>query len=517
MAMYFEAMAIAAELRDFPGGPKALAASIYPTVEGMRILRWPADRLDTLGGYLTYHNVTLFTYFLALFAILQGARLVRHLEEEKLLEFYLATGISKSRFVWLRTLAYASYQLVISLALGFGTALAMFASGEPDLYGSIVTLLAGGICIFPFFALGFLVSQFVKSARTAMGATSLVATIIYIVGNLSDKYDWLAWFKYLSPFYYANLSRPIIPGYEANYLSWFFMVGVGILSISLGNYLFQKRDVGAVAIEIGQRQQNTRIETITSYTPKSLVGDMLWRGRYGILAWLLATSAFIGVFISLMSGIVDIWEQFDFLQQFSSSGFGNTPEQQYLAMVYEILPPFVVGYIIFQASKWTSDLNQGRVQLFLSSPISWLRLNRARFIATMVVCEAIIVAAILASIIGSTLQGIETYPDAVFRVFVMYNLLAVSFISLCLALVTILHGKNPTHLLSIYVGAAWLVVFMAPYLKWPEWTVRLSIFDAFGHPFVRWPEVGNFAMITLVIAVSITTIAVVTRSSSKIG
>ena len=79
--MYFEALAIAAELRDFPGGPEVLAKSIMPTIEAMRIIRWPADRLDTLGGYLAYHNITLFNYFLALYAALQGARLIRRLEE----------------------------------------------------------------------------------------------------------------------------------------------------------------------------------------------------------------------------------------------------------------------------------------------------------------------------------------------------------------------------------------------------------------------------------------------------
>ena len=78
LAMYFEALAIAAELRDFPGGPEVLARSIYPTIEGMRLIRWPADRLDTLGGYLAYHNVVIFNFFLAIFAGVQGARLLRH-------------------------------------------------------------------------------------------------------------------------------------------------------------------------------------------------------------------------------------------------------------------------------------------------------------------------------------------------------------------------------------------------------------------------------------------------------
>ena len=495
--MYFEAMAIAAELRDYPGGPTALAKSIMPTIEGMRILRWPADRLDTLGGYLTYHNVTLFTYFLGLFAVMQGARLVRHLEEEKTIEFYLSTGVSRSRIIWLRSSAYFSYQLIISLSLGLGTAFAMSASGEPNFSGSVITLLAGGICIFPFFALGLLISQFLHSAKTATGVGSILVTVLYILGNLADKYSWLTWIKYASPFYYANLSRPIIPGFDTNYLSWFFMMFIGVGGIWCAVKLFERRDIGATTFALDRHDIDAKTKEKATFVPASLVGDMIWRGRYAIVAWVLTTSAFIGVFISLMSGVVDIWEKFDFLQQFSSSGFGKTAQQQYLAMVYEILPPFITAFIITQAAKWTADLRQGRVQLFLSSPITWNRLISARFIATMIVSEILILSVILTSIVGSQLQNVAIYPAAIARVFLLYNLLAIAFTSLCTVIVLLLRGKNPTHLLSIYVGAAWLIVFMAPYLKWPEWTVRISIFDAFGHPFVAWPDSRNFAVIAL--------------------
>jgi len=67
--MYVMALALHSELARFEGGPEGLAASVQAGAEAMRLLRWPAERLDTLGGYLTYHNVTLFTYFLSLYAV----------------------------------------------------------------------------------------------------------------------------------------------------------------------------------------------------------------------------------------------------------------------------------------------------------------------------------------------------------------------------------------------------------------------------------------------------------------
>ena len=513
LAMYFEAIAIAAELRDFPGGPQALAQSIYPTIEGMRIIRWPADRLDTLGGYLAYHNIVLFNFFLAIFAAVQGARLIRSLEESRGIEFYLATGISRDRFTILRSLSYFISQITISLSLGVATAFALAASDAANTRGAVITLLAGGICIFPFFGLGLLISQFVQSARTAAGITSIIATFIYVVDNISGKYDWLDWFQYLSPFYYANQSRPVIPGFDANYSSWLAMFTVGMLLIALSILVMQRRDIGSAAL---QKRETTKTEKTNRYVPKTVIGDILWRQRIGILAWVVTTSAFIGVFIGMMSGIVDIWRQFSFLQQFSALGFGDTPEKQYLAMVYEVLPPFLAAFVVTQSAKWTADLNQGRVQLFLSAPLSWSGLIVRRVVATLLAAELIILFSIGTAIVGSQMQKVDIYPAAVFRVFIMSTLFVIAFAVLNALLVSILRGKNATQAISIYIGAAWLIGFMAPYLNWPIWLVRFSIFDAFGHPFVQWPGTLNFVLIGVMAIPGLVAAIKISERSAKV-
>lgn len=495
--MYFEALAIAAELRDFPGGPEVLAKSIYPTIEGMRIIRWPADRLDTLGGYLAYHNVVLFNFFLAIFAGVQGARLLRHMEEKKSAEFFLATGLSRTRIITLRSTAYFISQIVISLALGIGTAIAMASSDASNTSGSIITLLAGGICIFPFFGLGLLISQFTPSARTAAGITSVFVTVIYVLDNISGKYSWLEWFTYFSPFHYANRSRPLIPGFGTDYFSWIFMVLIGALFVATAINLVERRDIDAVFVTRFRRKQKRSRDT--RVVPKSLVGEILWRQRYGLAAWVITTTAFIAVFISMMSGVIDIWRQFTFLEQFASSGFGSTPEEQYLAMVFEILPPFIAAFIIFQSSKWTTDLLEGRVQLFLTTPASWTGLITRRVVATVIGAELIVFTSVGTAIIGGYLQNVTINIGGVARVLAMLTLFILAFTALSALLVAILRGKNATQIVSIYVGAAWLIGFMAPYLNWPNWVVRLSIFDAFGHPYVNLPGSVSFLLITIMI------------------
>lgn len=515
IAMYFEAIAIAAELRDFPGGPEALAKTMMPTIEGLRIIRWPADRLDTLGGYLTYHNVTLFNFFLALFAAIQGARLVRHLEETKDIDFYISSGISRSKLIYLRSFSYFVSQIIISLGLGLGTAFALSASGEANTSGALITLLAGGLCIIPFFGIGLFISQFVSSSRTASGITSIIATILYLVNNVADKYSWLTWIKYISPFYYANLSRPIIPGFGTNYWSWLLMISISIIFILFSSYIFNRRDIGSIYFESSKNKFKS--SSLNSYTPKTLISDMLWRQRIGLFAWSVTTAIFIYVFISMMSDIVGIWEQFAFLQQFESGGFGDTAEKQYLAMVFEILPPFIAGFIISQGSYWTSDLNQGRVQMFLSTPITYSGLIFRRFIATLIGTELIILASFAAVLFGSQRQNVSLDNQALLRVFVMSTLFAIAFTSFNAILVAVLKGRNATTAISIYVGAAWMIGFMVPYLKWPDWVIRLSIFDSFGHPFIEWPERLNFILILVLAIPGLVLAMFISEKSSKVN
>lgn len=459
--MYFEAIAIAAELKEFPGGPKALAISIYPTIEGMRLIRWPADRLDTLGGYLAYHNIVLFNFFLAIFAAVQGAKLIRSLEENRNIEIMLATGITRTRFLLVKSFSFITIQLSISVSLGIGTALALQVSGQPNTSGAMITLLAGGVCVLPFFGLGLLDSQLTTTSKLAAGFSSLIVTAIYAIDNISGKYEWLMWFQNLSPFHYANKSRPVIPVFESEYVSWLV---TGLFSLALAIpalYLFKTRDIEGPVFKIKTSESKS---SSALFVPKGLVGDNLWRQRIGLTTWILTTAIFIGVFVSMAPGIIDIWKEFTFLQQFSTSGFGKSPEEQYFAMVFEILPPFFAAFILTQSSKWTSDFVQGRVTLFLSTSLSWNKLILKRTISALIGAALIVSSSVVVILIGASIQNAENYYAHAIRAIVIMLLFALTFISLNMAIVSILRNRNPIQFLSLYVGASWLIDFMTPYL-----------------------------------------------------
>ena len=76
-------------------------------------------------------------------------------------------------------------------------------------------------------------------------------------------------------------------------------------------------------------------------------------------------------------------------------------------MVYEILPPFLAAFVISQSAQWTTDLTQGRVQLFLSAPYSWSGLILRRITATFIGAELLIISSIATTIVGSKVQEVD--------------------------------------------------------------------------------------------------------------
>ena len=49
--------------------------------------------------------------------------------------------------------------------------------------------------------------------------------------------------------------------------------------------------------------------------------------------------------------------------------------------------------------------------------------------------------------------------------------------------------------LSAWIAGSYLVVVSAQLFGWPEWSVRLSFFNAAGEPYLRWPDLPGLALL----------------------
>ena len=166
------------ELEAYPGGAAAMGAALEAAAQAMRLLRWPAARLDTFGGYITYHNLTVVALALGIWGSMQGARMVRGSRAEGQLECIVAAGCSRRRILagrvagWVITLAF-----VIG-GTGLGLAIATAVAGAFDLSGSMIAITSAGLAALACFA----TAQLVGTARSAAGLSVAVMT---------STLDWL--------------------------------------------------------------------------------------------------------------------------------------------------------------------------------------------------------------------------------------------------------------------------------------------------------------------------------------
>lgn len=501
VANYFTALSLVHEMDHFPGGPDALARSVQPGVEAMRVLRWPADRLDTLGGYLTYHNLIFFSFFLSVYAGVQGARAVRGAEERHSLEEVLATGRSRVATVVDMTTGFAVVMTVIAFGLGLGTAASMTAGEGPHLAGSLVTLAAGGLGAMVAFALGLLVSQLVGTSRAAGGITSLVLALLYVVTNLADEIGAFGVVRYVSPFHYVNASRVLVPGQGFDVGATAVLVVMATTLVAAAAWTFSRRDYAAPLWAPARRSRPNRPARVGHPFLHHVWTAQLLRGRLGLLAWSLPLAGMAALWGSLLSTVMDVWSALESMMSGLTGGLDVTPETAYLAFISDLVAPVVAAYVVSQASGWVADLEQGRVEAMLAGPVSWTRLVVERALATVVGAVVLTVAAFAGLVAGVSGTGADVSWPGAARVVVGCALLGAAVAGVAVVAVTVLRNGLAVIVLSIYLGMSYLLSLLVTLYGWPDWVNRLSVFGALGHPYLEWPVLGG-TVVLLVLAVA---------------
>ncbi len=515
IVMYVMGAAIGQEFADFPGGPEALGASVTRAAEGLRIMRWPAERLDTLGGYLTYHNVTLLMLGLAIYGAVQGARMVRGGEDHHSLEEILATGWTRWAVIRDRTAGFLIIMVVISLALGLGTAAAMAAGGEPNLSGSLLTMVAVGLCGMVGYSLGLLVSQLTPTARAAAGVSSIVLTTLYVLNNVWEELGWFGAVRFISPFYYANFSRALVPGYGLDLPATVALLVMSVLLVGLAAWAFERRDYGA-ALWV-RRRARARGAALPSLRSQHAFGSawtaMLFRSRFGLIAWACGAGAFSLLMMALEPAVIDMWSTFSKYMPGTGGGTGVPIETVYVGFSAEVVALVIVAYVIVQAAGWSADLAEGRVEAVLATPVSWSRLVWERLLALLVGVGCVGVGSIAGLAVGAAAVELELDWSGVARLAGDCVLLGAALGGLAAVVVAVFRRGAGVTVLAVLMTVSYLQGYLAKMFDWPAWVERYSLFSAFGTPYVEWPGSGEtILLLTLAVGGAVLAAAIAERT-----
>lgn len=489
LAMLFMGLSIAHELDAFPGGGAALAAVVMPAVEAMRPLRWPAERLDTLGGYLTYHNIMLFSGFLELYAGIAGAKALRVWEERGAAEQVLATGWSRLALMRDRVLGFLIVLGLVSLGLGAGVALAMAVSGEPATADSMLTLAAVGLGAFTAYALGLCCAQFTRSANGGAGVTSLLLVVLYLTTNTWEQLGFVGALRYVSPFYYVNQSRALVPGHGFSLSASTTLVVLALALLAVGAVAFQRRDYAAPlwprrAAHDGKKRAGGHVQGLTTRRPALA---HLTQHRIALIGWTLGAAAFTALFVGLATTVLEAWAVFDYFTRLMGGGNGIDPKAQYASFVIDMLAPIVVAYAITQAAGWVADLREGRAEALLAGPCSWTRLVAERLVALLLGTGVIVLGCYAAMAAMAANVGLPLIAAGMARGFALLLLLALAMGALAAIAVAVFRSGIAVATLATYATAAYLLGWIVAVFEWPTWLNRFSVLSAFAHPYTAWP------------------------------
>jgi len=499
VAMVAIAAGFDAEVARFSGGATAMAESMRPGVEAMRLLRWPADRLDTLGGYLTYHNVTLFVLFLTLYAAVQGAHAIRGAEPTGAPALLLAAGHSRTGILVDRAIGFATTMGLISLGLGAGLALATAAGGQPDTGGAFITALAAGLCAYTGYALGVLVSQLTSSPRAGTGLSALVLTGLYLLTNVWQEIGVLGATRYVSPFYAFDQSRALVPGFGVHLPSALALAASAVVLLAAARWAYQQRDYAtglwhppARTVRPVRRVQSPILNHVWTAT--------LLRQRIGLLTWSLAAAAGMTMMAWLEPTVADMWNKFQYTQRLLGADPAHSVADQYLALAGQFIVPITIAYVITQANSWVADLRQGRVELLLSAPLSWPRLVWQRLLATLAGATVITITAATALAVTAAAVGAGTDWAGLLRLVADTLLLTAALAAVAALVVAWLRSSAAVAVLAVYVAASYLLMYLVPLFAWPDWVNRTTLFGAYGNPYLDLPATSS---LTVLVAVAV--------------
>jgi ABC-2 type transport system permease protein len=466
---------------------------------------WLAEPIavDTPGGYATWkYGFTIL--LIAIWPLLACSRLLRGEEERGSLDMLLSlprgrvrVALEKLAAVWTALLGMGLLIALLTFA-GGKSANADFGLGDALLFGLNVALICG-----VFGSIALLLSQFMQERSTAAGWTGGLLLIFIVLDMAHRVFPDTEWLSRLSPVYYYNLSKPLVLSYGTSPGGMLVLLALSILMTGAAIWLFVRRDVGGVIawpswLRLPERA--TRPERVLPEGAWSL--RSVYTRSLGMIAaptfwWTLGIAGFAGWMVIVVkqteTRLVALFQGSPLLKDVITKVGGSdlTTNATILSFLFVLLPLLLMAFAVTQASRWSADEDEGRLELVLSTPQSRLQVLLGRFAALTTATIIIGVLTLAVTALASAATGLKLDEG---------NLAAatLSMIPMGLLIAAIgylfsgwLRTVVDTGLLSFLVLIWFFISFVGPELNWSDATLRLSAFYYYGTPLLHGLPLGD--------------------------
>ena len=476
---------------------------------------WNADvvAVDTIGGYATF-KIGIFIFLIAVWPILASSRMLRGEEDRGSLDVLLSlprprlrVALEKLAAMWTALLGMGV--LIGLLAFGGGKKFGGdFGLGDALLFGLNLAL----ICAV-FGGLALLISQFTQERGPAAGWTSgllVVFIVLDMVHRVVPNSDWIS---RVSPIYYYNLSKPLVPTYGTNAGAMMVLLALAAVLGAAAVLLFVRRDVGGTVplprwLRLPERSAN-RALPVGDWSLQSVYARSVATIAMPALWWTLGIAGFAGwmVFVvqlmesrlsSLLSGSAAMTSLIKNL-----GGGDVSVNAGFLSAMFFFLPLALMAFVVTQVNRWSADEQDGRLELILAAPQHRLWVLLGRFAAVATATVAIAVITLLAAAVAAAAAGVNLDTG---------NLAAATLGMIPLGLLIAAFGylasgwlrtAADTGLLSFVLAAWFFISFIGPELKLPDATLRLSAFYYYGTPLLHGLQVTSVVGVLAVAALAL--------------
>jgi ABC-2 type transport system permease protein len=476
---------------------------------------WNADAIavDTIGGYTTF-KIGIFIFLIAVWPLLAGSRMLRGEEDRGSLDVLLSlprprlrVALEKLAAMWTALLAMGVLIGLLAFAGGrkFG---ADFSLGDGLLYGlnlALICAVIGGVAL--------LISQFTQERGPAAGWTASLLLVFIVLDMVHRVIPNTEWISRLSPIYYYNLSKSLVPSYGTNGSAMLVQLALAVLLSGAAVWLFERRDVGGTVplprwLRLPQRPASRALPvrdwSLRSVYTRSLAMIAMpacwWTlGIAGWAAWMVFVVQLLEARLSsLLSGSPAM------VTLIKNLGGGDVSVNAgFLSAMFIFLPLFLMAFAVTQVSSWSADEQDGRLELVLASPQPRLKVVFGRFAALATATIVIALITLLASIAAAAASGLKLDPG---------NLAAATLGMIPLGLLVAAIGylasgwlrtAADTGLLSFLLAAWFFISFIGPELKLPDATLRLSAFYYYGTPLLHGLQLTSVLEVIAVAAVAL--------------
>jgi ABC-2 type transport system permease protein len=465
-------------------------------------------QIRTPEGFITWRIMELFAPLaISFWPILAGARLVRGEEERGSMDVLLATPQSRMRLL----LSKIGALLIALVLIGLLFALGLLAGqarleGHTDAVRALLTGLNLSLLAFFFGCLALLFSQFTSSRVVSAGWVSVLLLLSMFLDSTGRLLNG-SWVQYLSPFYYYNLNRPLVPSFSDQPLAALLLASLAVLCAGVSLILFARRDIGGLAFSrLGKQEpgnhhalrslsQAERALSTRNVSLHTLCRDG-WAAFWWGLGVILVCVYCLAIALSTQQVFYQLIQKTPLLQRLFFDTPTNTNAALLGTFLFTFMPALVVAFALILALKWSADLENGRLEVLFSTPQSRLKVLLSRLGTNVLVILVAPLLTWLAILTGAQLSHLAVDQGRIFAASFNMFPMALITIGLVYALAGRLRYAALVSLLSAYIVLSYMEELFEGAITMPVWLMNLSIFHLYGNPVFLGVNWTNFLGMT---------------------